>query len=216
MNVSEIRNIFIEKLKNHKQTYDPNHNTTIEIISASFLADEPTIFGKINSEYIDAEIQWYFTQSTNINDLPYSPIPKAWESTANKYGEINSNYGYLVFSGENYNQYQNVLRELRKDSRSRRATVIYTRPSIWLDYNSNGKNDFICTNAVTYYIRNNRLTAVVQMRSNDVVFGYKNDFAWQDYMLNVIANELEIKKGSIYWQCQNLHLYEKHFKYAQQ
>ena len=96
--------------------------------------------------------------------------------------------------------------------------MIYTRPSIWKEYNENDKNDFICTNAVTYYIRDNRLDCVVQMRSNDVVFGYKNDYAWQEFVLRKLASDIsfsrgeEIESGFIHWQVQNLHVYERHFK----
>jgi thymidylate synthase len=94
---------------------------------------------------------------------------------------------------------------------SRRGSMIYTRPSIWTEYNENGKNDFICTNSVTYYIRDSELHCVVQMRSNDVVFGYKNDYAWQLYVLTVLAGDLGYNVGDIHWQVQNLHVYEKHF-----
>jgi thymidylate synthase len=89
--------------------------------------------------------------------------------------------------------------------------MVYNRPSIWVDAFSNDKNDFICTNAVTYYIRDDKLHAVVQMRSNDVVYGYKNDYAWQSYMVHSISNGLEIDQGTITWQVQNLHVYERHF-----
>jgi len=105
----------------------------------------------------------------------------------------------------------NVVAELQHNPDSRRASMIYTRPSIWTEFNENGKNDFICTNAVTYYIRNDELHCVVQMRSNDVVFGYKNDYAWQSYVLGQVANSLEIGAGYIHWQVQNLHVYERHF-----
>ena len=62
------------------------------------------------------------------------------------------------------------------------------------------------------------LHCVVQMRSNDVVFGYKNDFAWQEYVRNQLIRDLRIfdtleplEKGDIHWQVQNLHVYERHF-----
>ena len=89
--------------------------------------------------------------------------------------------------------------------------MIYQRPSIWLEYNDQGKNDFICTNSVTYYIRDDVLHCVVQMRSNDVIFGYRNDYAWQEYVLCELADELGVDDGEIYWQVQNLHVYERHF-----
>ena len=90
--------------------------------------------------------------------------------------------------------------------------MIYNRPSIWKEYNENGKNDFICTNAVTYYIRDNKLHATVQMRSNDVIFGYRNDWAWQRFMMEEVMHELELDElGDMIWQVQNLHVYERHF-----
>ena len=49
------------------------------------------------------------------------------------------------------------------------------------------------------------------MRSNDVVFGYKNDYAWQQHVLEMLADDLEIAPGFITWQVQNLHVYERHF-----
>ena len=110
-----------------------------------------------------------------------------------------------------YRQYDNVVVELLNNPDSRRASMVYQRPSIWVEYNQNGKNDFICTNAVTYYIRNDELQSVVQMRSNDVVFGYKNDYAWQQYVLKQLAADLDIEPGYIIWQVQNLHVYERHF-----
>ena len=90
--------------------------------------------------------------------------------------------------------------------------MIYTRPSIWQEYNENGKNDFICTNSVTYYIRDDVLHCVVQMRSNDVIFGYRNDWAWQRHILEKMAWELHLDVGDIHWQVQNLHVYDRHFK----
>ena len=60
-------------------------------------------------------------------------------------------------------------------------------------------------------VRNDELQAVVQMRSNDVVFGYKNDYAWQQNVLESLSQDLGIDPGFITWQVQNLHVYERHF-----
>jgi len=215
MNVSDIRLHFRNELENENFTVDRNGQKTIELIGASFTADEPSIFGEPNQQYIQTELAWYREQSTNINDIHkgnHEP-PLAWKLTANKHGEINSNYGLLIWSKKFFSQYDRVLRELKSNPDSRRACMVYTRPSIWLEYNENGKSDFICTNAVTYYIRDSKLHCVVQMRSNDVVYGYKNDYAWQAYVLNELSNSLglRIKAGTITWQVLNLHVYERHF-----
>jgi thymidylate synthase len=210
--VQDIRQFFIDELKDEAFTEDRTGQKTIELIGASFLATEDSIFGKPNLDYIDAELDWYLSGSTNVNDIyPDKDAPAAWQYAANKHGEINSNYGHLIFDDKYYRQFDNVVEELFNNPDSRRASMIYTRPSIWVEYNENGKNDFICTNSVTYYIRNNELQSVVQMRSNDVVYGYKNDYAWQRYVMNTLANELNIEPGYMMWQVQNLHVYERHF-----
>ena len=210
--IEAVREYFRNELRNKNFTQDRNGSKTIEMIGASFIADEEAIFGKPNDDYIDAEIEWYDSQSTNINDIPYGDEPpKAWQYSANEHGEINSNYGHLIWSDKYYNQFEQVINELEANPDSRRASMIYTRPSIWKEYNENGKNDFICTNSVTYYDRDSKLHAVVQMRSNDVIFGYRNDYAWQQYVLHQLAWALHMDAGDMHWQVQNLHVYERHF-----
>lgn len=217
MNVSDIRNTFQTMYDKEQFITDKTGCKTIQILGASFIADEPTIFGKVNQEYIDAEINWYKLGSTNIHDIDYDPTPAAWQYTADNNGEINSNYGRLINSPLYFNQYNNAKEELQRNSNSRRATMVYTRPSIWEEYQDNGKNDFICTNAVSFYINSlsSQVDCVVQMRSNDAVYGYKNDFAWHEYVLNKLSNDLSYDSGLIYWQVQNLHIYERHFKYLE-
>ena len=213
MEVKDVRNHFIEELKHERYTVDKTGQNTIELLGASFLANESAIFGSPNDEYITREIDWYLSHSLNINDI-YGldrPPPEAWEYAANQHGSINSNYGTLIFDDKYYRQFEQVVNELEINPDSRRASMIYQRPSIWVEFDEDGKNDFICTNAVTYYIRNDVLQSVVQMRSNDVVFGYKNDYAWQRYVLKEVASCLGIGTGSIQWQVQNLHVYERHF-----
>lgn len=220
-NVTDIRNHFKQALKDEKFTIDRTGAKTIELLGACFKASEPSIFGTPNEEYIEREIEWYMEMSTNVNDIGGDKVPAAWKATANEHGEINSNYGHLIFSKKYHEQYEQVFAELRDNPDSRRASMIYTRPSIWIEYNENGKNDFICTNSVTYYIRDNKLHCVVQMRSNDVVFGYKNDYAWQKFVLNHLCADLDearmskyepaLEIGDIHWQVQNLHVYERHF-----
>jgi thymidylate synthase len=96
----------------------------------------------------------------------------------------------IVYSDKYFNQYQRAFNELQANPDSRRAQMIYNRPSIWVEYNENGKNDFICTNAQTFYIRDGMLDMVSQMRSNDVVFGYKNDYAWAQYLMDKFVSKI--------------------------
>lgn len=217
-NTKDIAELFVNELEAERFTVDKTGAKTIEIIGASFIADQPAIFGTPNQDYIDAEIEWYESMSTNVGVLEdiYGKTPSAWEYSANEFGEINSNYGKLIFCPKYHNQFRNAVDELMFNPDSRRACMVYNRPSIWVEYDEDGKNDFICTNAVTYYIRDKKLHGVVQMRSNDVVFGYRNDYAWQQWVLNEMCDELEVEPGDIHWQVQNLHVYERHFNLVRQ
>ena len=194
--IDDVRSYFINELFCRNFTEDRTGGKTIELLGASFLASENAIFGKPNQDYIDAEIDWYNSQSTNINDIYGTGFddkkpPQAWRMTANQHGEINSNYGHLIEADKYFNQWDRALTELLTNPDSRRA--------------------FICTNSVTYYIRDDKVHCVVQMRSNDVIFGYRNDYAWQLHVLQHMAEDLGYEVGDIHWQVQNLHVYERHF-----
>lgn len=211
LKVSDIRQHFISELAAENFVIDKSGVKTIEMIGATFEADEQTIFGAVNHDYVDREIEWYKSQSLYVKDIP-GKTPAIWEQIASDDGKINSNYGWAIYSEYNGYQYHNVLDELAERPNSRRAVMIYTRPTMWEDYKQDGMSDFMCTNAVQYMIRDDQLVAIVQMRSNDVVFGYRNDFAWQNHVANQLSKDLRLKTWpKIIWNVGNLHVYERHF-----
>lgn len=205
-----IREEFKWLLANEFYVEDKSGVKLLEIVNASFIADEPSIFGKPNHSYIEREIEWYKSMSLNVNDIP-GETPAVWKQVATPDGRINSNYGWCIWSRENGEQYNNVLRELRQKPTSRRATMIYTRPTMWVDYCHDGMSDFMCTNSVQYVIRDQALHAIVQMRSNDVFYGYRNDHAWNEYVLKMLSYDLDVSPGIIYWNVGSLHVYERNF-----
>ena len=226
MHTKDIKQQFIELLAQKKFTSVNREasmtslvgSTTIELVNANFIADEESIFGTVNREYIEREEKWYVSQSLNVNDIPGGP-PAVWKAVADKDGFINSNYGWCVWSDENHNQFKRTVLELNSNPESRRAIMIYTRPTMWNEYNLNGRSDFMCTNTVQYLIRDGAVHAIVQMRSNDAVFGYKNDRAWQQYVLEQVTDSLNDWKreqtpynvGNLYWNAGSLHVYARHF-----
>lgn len=212
--VGDVRETFVMLKKLGAYVTDKTGCKMLELRSASFIADEPAIFGTPNHDYIKREIEWYMSCSRNVYDIPGEP-PAIWKQVASKDGIINSNYGWCIFSFENGNQFHRVENELRANPESRRAVMIYTRPSMWEDYNKDGMSDFMCTNAVQYFVRMGMLEAHVQMRSNDVVFGYKNDYAWQKHVLDLLADKLQVQAGDIHWNVGSLHVYERHFHLVQ-
>lgn len=166
------------------------------------------------TKYCAAELEWYLSQDLSVDFI--GKKAKIWRDVACDDGFINSNYGYLIFSEENGYQYHHVLTELRKNPESRRAAMVYNRPEIWFDYNLNGRSDWICTFATQHMIRNGELVSVVNMRSNDVIFGFFNDFFWQAWVHDRLHADLkqtysDLEPGRIVWVANSFHVYERHF-----
>jgi thymidylate synthase len=213
-NVSQIREMIINRYVNQDFVIDRTGAKTIEIIGESFIADEDWVARKANKDYIQRELDWYISKSLYVDDIP-GETPQIWKDVASKEGKINSNYGWCIWSEENGLQYENVKAELRANPNSRRAVMIYNRPSMHVDFCANGMNDFMCTYANAFMIRDGKLISHYLMRSNDAVFGYNNDVAWAKHVQQLLANELEVEVGDLIWTATNFHVYERHFKFIE-
>lgn len=213
--VKDVRQILIDKYNKKEFVKDRSGVPCVEIININFIADEESIFGTINENWCNRELEWYNSQSLSVFDIP-EPIPVIWKQVSSNKGLINSNYGWCIYSERNCNQYKNCLQELIQNPYSRRATMIYNRPFIWEEYNYDNMNDFICTYATQHFIRNDKLESCVIMRSNDAVHGYKGDRFWQQHIHEKLYKELlikypNLKLGNLYWNVMSLHVYERHF-----
>ena len=217
----DIRKILKEKYKNK----DISDNGTINILNASFIADKDYIIRKPNKEWVKAEIKWYLSLSRNVNTILkyYDKIPKIWQMVADKDGNVNSQYGNLILdkngpnSVDGKSQFDLAKEALLKDINSRQALLIYTRPSMHIDSTANGMKDFTCTISQSFRFQGGKLNIIVSMRSNDVVHGYAgSDYEWAKYLLKKMAKELKVKPGYIFWNANDLHVYERDFKYLEE
>lgn len=209
--IKDIRESFRTMLERGALADDGN----LELINASFVADEDTIFGELNHDWCRRERRWYLTQSLNVADIP-PPIPRIWKDVASAHGQVNSNYGWCIFSKDNGEQYVKAIDALKANRNSRQAVMIYNRPSMHEDSKRDGMHDFMCTYSVQLLIRNNMLHYIVYMRSNDAVYGYKGDRHWHDFvhdmtLSNLLGTYQNIEKGLMFWNAGSLHVYPRHF-----
>ena len=193
---------------------------TWELINASLELDpyKPylNIFDRpFKHDYLEKEHAWYMSMDRSI--IGWMDDIKIWNFCASKdeKKEINSNYGWCVFSEENGSQYENCLKKLVDDVNTREAMMIYTRPSIHHDAVENGKHDFICTNYAHLFIREGALYYIACQRSCDIVTGMSFDFPWHCFVYQMMFEELkktypDLKVGSIMYNIDSLHIYERH------
>ena len=223
-NTEDIKKLLVEKYKNQDFRITKSGVKTVELQNVQFIADKDYILREPNYDYIKREIEWYESQSLNVYDIP-GETPTIWKSCADVNGEINSNYGWMIWSKENGSQYNNCIWNLVNDPATRNAVMIYNRPSMHVDATSNHKHDFCCTYAVQCFLNptNNgySLKYIVYQRSQDAIFGYNNDINWHLYVYKLMQKELSeklncpIKSELIECNDGSLHVYERHFKFLQ-
>ena len=204
-------------------------NGTVEILEFNDWFDPSYEFidyfdiKKASRKYIENEKNWYMSLDRSIKGHPGIESNKIWQYCASKdeKQEVNSQYGWIVFSPENgvngKCQYDCCIEHLLNDINTRQAGMIYTRPTIHKEYCENGKHDFICTTEVWVHIRNNRLIYSVNMRSNDFFTGFVNDWAWHYFVYHKLLNDLHengitVEIGNIYWHASSFHVYERNFE----
>lgn len=234
MKTNDVLEIFKNKYKNNIFRTIGNavqQSKTIEIQNVQFEVDKPWIVREPNKEYFQRELKWYQTESLNVNDIP-DGAPKMWKSCATPDGYINSNYGWMIWSKDNYEQYKHCLQKLIEDPHTREACMIYNRPSMQEEYNKNGMHDFCCTYAVQCFLNEDNsgryhLKYIVYMRSNDAVFGFDNDALWHMHVQERLSRDLfgniptlteitgPIICDPIVWNAGSLHVYERHFKFLE-
>lgn len=208
LKVQDVMDLIVEKYKDKE--FD--HNGNIALYGVSFIADKDVMFHEPSKDYIRRESEWYRSKSLNVYDIP-GKTPKIWKSCAAEDGTIISNYGWMLFSEENGNQFKNAMRSIKKDPDSRQAVAVFMRPSMHQEWNANGRYDFCCTYNYNFQfeVETNTLNMVVNMRSNDAATGYTNDVAWAKEVLEMACHELDAEPGIVVWRADNFHVYPRSF-----
>lgn len=175
-------------------------------------------------KYVKSELDWYKSMDLSIIGHEGIETNPTWQSccTKDEKKQINSNYGWCVFSEENGSQYDECLNVLKKDKTTRNAIIVYNRPSIYKDYKRDGMHDMICTLASQFFIRQidgeDTLIMVHYMRSNDIRYGFIcSDLAWNCFVYQNMYEDLKetypnLKTGFIKWTSNSMHLYNRHFQ----
>jgi len=183
-----------------------NFGNTKALFNVGFFITNPlensikTDFRRFNLKYAKREWEWYLSSNPNAEEISkYAPI---WKNHMDENGEVRSNYGWQWNRGM---QLDKILDKLRINKNSRQAVLsIYDGKEIsTYDY------DTPCTNSIHFQIVNDELCMTVNMRSNDLWFGFCNDQFCFSKLQEHVANTLNIKLGWYFHFASNLHLYNK-------
>ena len=161
---------------------------------------------KFNVRYALLEFMWYLSQDQNVRNI--GKAASTWKDIASVDGLVHSNYGVCLHNG-----WDRVVNELVRFPESRRAVIALNQPDV--DY---GMKDVPCTMFVQFFVRDDKLHLIWNMRSSDFAFGFCNDVAVGMLFLQMMRNELMertdipwIGLGSFTYNATSLHCYEPHW-----
>lgn len=183
-------------------------NYNICILDPTALSIEPRA-RKFNPSYATTEWLWYLSQSRSAKNI--GKMAGIWKKIADGRDEVESNYGTYIFE-----QWSWAIQELLLDKDSRRATIAINQPF----HKYANPCDYPCTQYLQFLIRDNKLHLIVNMRSNDAVFGFCNDVFAFSLFQQMMLNELNynnpeggkaLELGHYYHHAGSFHIYESHW-----
>lgn len=193
------------------------------LYSVDWVADKDSMFGNINADWVRRELDWFYSGSDKLADME-GPVPALFQACGGHDGKVNSAYGYVLFGqGERLPKPPSLFDRvvdtfLQEGKGTRHAVAIISDRDIHALAHYNGRNDFICTNALNFMIDDeDQLHIIAQMRSMDAVFGYRADYSMWNTLMDFLLGNLEhtypeLSRGNITFQVANLHVYPRHFQ----
>tara|TARA_Y100000310_G_scaffold310830_1_gene356475 strand:- start:2015 stop:3004 length:990 start_codon:yes stop_codon:yes gene_type:complete len=162
-------------------------------------------------QYMIAEFLWYLSGNNSTEWIAnYSSF---WKNISDDGKTANSAYGARIFkphariAGFSLIQWDYIINELQEDSDSRRAVLHIRTP-----YDSAlAKLDVPCTLTLQFFIRDEKLHMVTNMRSSDLILGIAYDVPAFTLFQEMLALELGVGLGTYTHISNSLHIYEKHF-----
>lgn len=210
---------YVDKIEQLLKNGDNVDNGTKELLNQTFEVNpkQPVILSperKVSPYYLAGELLWYLMGSNSTKQIAY--YSKFWNKISDDGVTNRSAYGYRMFNkfednlgtGVDFNQFYKVIETLEADPNSRQAII-----SLYLPHNKQTKDE-ICTLNLQFFIRNDALHMIVNMRSNDIILGTANDIFMFSIIQQILAVKLGVEVGKYYHNAASLHLYERHFKMA--
>ncbi len=162
----------------------------------------------ISKSYLFGELTWYLAQR---NDLEFiSKFSTFWNHICDDGKTCYSAYGDVVFKRHGFDQVQTIINLLKADPESRRAVINFNVPK----QDIITTKDEICTIALVFNIRDNKLNCTCIMRSNDIWTGLPYDVVFFTELQKHIAHALNIEYGTYTHFVASIHVYDKNFDAA--
>ena len=203
-NYLDAENWLIEKtIKNPDFITD----STYELIGTGFILTRPEFNQnkRSNYRYADAFFRWLLTGEKTLSPelLSINPWVSRFVSTKDLPDSFSASYGWKLKEQED-----DIKNELLTHRATRRAyaNVLYTADHIITKVKTT--HEYPCTIGLHFFIREDQLHLMVNMRSNNIYSVMPYDvYNFTEYQKK-IAEDLKINVGLYIHQINNAHLYK--------
>jgi len=213
--IDDIQLFILEKLFSKGEIVTTRELKTLELCNINFCLEFPRNRNtynpkrKWNYPLAIGEFAWHLSGSNNLDFIAY--YARQWKKYSND-GEFISQscYGHKIFKKTNSveSQWDRLIKLLKYDRYSRRAVLNLYESDQNIDYFA---KDIACVNTVQFLIRNNKLDIIVNMRSNDIIWGLPYDIYLFTMLQERLSLELGVELGKYYHNVGSIHIYERHF-----
>lgn len=153
------------------------------------------------------ELLWIWQKkSNNVNDLK----SHIWDSWADADGSIGKAYGYQLGVKHKYkegmmDQVDRVIFDLKNNPYSRRIMT-----NIYVHQDLNEMNLYPCAYSVTFNVTGDRLNAILNQRSQDVLAANNWNVVQYAVLVHMMAQVAGLKPGELVHVIADAHIYDKH------
>ena len=183
-------------------------NGTKTLFNCGFYIMDPTNcaitvpWRKWKPDYAKREWEWYLSRDRSVAEI--KKYAKIWDNMHNGDNIVNSNYGW---QWNRNNQLEKCINQLRVNPNTRQAYVSIFDGKEKDEY----EFDTPCTMYIGFVIVDNKLCMNVNMRSNDLIYGFCNDQYCFSQLQQSVAIALGLEVGWYYHFASDMHIYEKHW-----
>lgn len=153
------------------------------------------------------EILWIWQKkSNNIKDLN----SHIWDEWADENGSIGKAYGYQLGVRHQYkegmmDQVDRVLYDLKNNPYSRRIMT-----NIYVHQDLHEMNLYPCAYSMTFNVTGNRLNAILNQRSNDILTANNWNVVQYAVLVHMIAQVSGLEAGELVHVIADAHIYDRH------
>jgi thymidylate synthase len=162
---------------------------------------------KVNVPFMFSEAAWILSGSNRLSEV--AKYMRVYENFSDDGIFLRGAYGPKIVDQLGY-----IVDTLELDPDTRQAFL-----NIWRERPGSSK-DVSCTTGMQFFIRDNTLEMVVNMRSQDIILGFTYDvftFSMVGKAVQLLLKErgIQVGLGNLQVNVGSLHIYERHYKEAE-